>query len=98
MKKEIYMPELTGVQAQADDEAFLDQVADAICRHGLRLPVLLALQMGHPATFLGGQLLWVAQPALTLFLPADLVQRLAIVLEEPQAIHGLQTRLEASKA
>lgn len=72
MKKEIYMPERTGVQAQVDKEAFLDQVADAICRYGLRLPALLALQMGHPATFLGGQLLWVAQPALSLFLPADL--------------------------
>ncbi len=93
------MQERIGVQAPVDDrEAFLDQVADAICRYGLRLPTLLALQIGHPVTFLGEQLLWIAQPALSLLMPGDVLQRLATVLEEPQAIEGLQARLEASEA
>ncbi|MCA9936433.1 MAG: hypothetical protein H6662_11760 [Ardenticatenaceae bacterium] len=89
------MYERNPVQVSVDDETFLDQVAGAICRYGLRFPALLALQTGHPATFLGGQLLWVAQPALSLFLPTHLVRRMAALLEDPQAVCALVTRLES---
>lgn len=95
MKKEFYMPEHN--QASPDDDLFLDQVAAVIQRTGFRQPVLIACHMGHPLTFLGGQLLWLVQPALSFFMPANLVQRLATMLEEPQAIQGLQARLEAGE-
>ncbi len=93
------MPEQNSVHVQiTDGEVFLDQVASAIGRYGLRLPALLALQMGHPVTFLGGQLLWMAQPALALFMPTGWVQHLAMVLEEPVAVQGLRMRLENNEA
>ena len=88
------MQERNPVQVSVDDETFLDQVADAICRYGLRLPALLALQIGHPATFLGGQFLWVAQPALSFFLPTHQIRRVAVLLEEPRAVDALRARLE----
>lgn len=87
------MGEQLNRQTPAEREEFLDLVARTIQRHGLRLPALLALKVGHPLTFLGGQLLWVAQPALSLFLPGPTIRGLANLLEEPQAVQGLAERL-----
>lgn len=92
------MPEPGSAQFPMDDETMLDQIASALRRSGLRLPALLALQLGHPLTFLGGQLLWLAQPALSLLLPAALVQRLPVLLENPQAAQKLLARLEEVEA
>lgn len=78
--------------------AFVDQVAAALCRRGLQTPALIFLDTGHPLTFLGGQLLWVAQPALSLFMSAEVVANLAHLLEEPEAVKALATKLEAEKA
>ena len=82
-------------QATTAQEVFLDDMAEAICRHGLRLPALITLHIGHPFTFLGAQLLWVAQPALSLWLSPDTTRRLGELLEEPTAVTALLTRLEA---
>jgi hypothetical protein len=72
----------------------IDQLADSICRRGWRLPALIALEAGRPLAFLGGQLLWVAQPALSLLLPSTAVRQVAALLEEPAAVHALAARLE----
>ncbi len=76
------------------DELFTKRVAAAIWRHGLREPVLLALQAGHPLTFLSSQLLWVLQPALSLFLPSEDVRQLADLLEHPEGVQALQAYLQ----
>lgn len=76
------------------DELFIKRVAAAIWRHGLREPALLALQVGHPLTFLGSQLLWVSQPALSLFLPSEDVRQLAELLEQPEGLRTLQAHLQ----
>ncbi|MBE2200658.1 MAG: hypothetical protein IAE79_18735 [Anaerolinea sp.] len=80
-----------------EQNAFLDQVATAIQRRGLRLPAIIALQIGHPLTFLGGQLVWVAQPALSLFLPTQTIRQVARLLEETDAVQGLIDRLETGE-
>ena len=85
-------------QVSPEQEAFLDQIVDTICRHGLRLPALVALEVGRPLALLGGQLLWVAQPALSLFLPAQLVGRTARLLEEPEAVNAIIARLEKKES
>lgn len=80
------------------DQELLDILSKSICRAGLRLPALVALGSGGPLAFLGGQLLWIAQPALSLFFPGQAVRQVAQVLEDPMAIEALVTRLEAEES
>ncbi|HEX8220803.1 MAG TPA: hypothetical protein VF914_16555 [Chloroflexia bacterium] len=47
-----------GLRAQSD----LDAVAGAIERAGLGVPASIALEVGKPLSWLGGQMLWVFQP------------------------------------
>jgi hypothetical protein len=81
-----------------EHDTFLDQITDAICRRGLRLPALIALDAGQPLAFLGGQLLWMIQPALSIFFPTPAIRNLAHLLEEPAALAALAARLEAGEA
>ena len=76
------------------ENPFLEQVVTFIQRHGLRLPFLLILEAGRPLTFLGGQFLWIAQPALSLIWPGQWIQQTAQLLEEPEAVASLIARLE----
>jgi hypothetical protein len=78
-----------------ENEVFVKQVADAICRFRLRLPALISLETGRPLAFLGGQLLWMGQPLLGLFLSPSLVGRVAQLLEEPESVDSLIELLEA---
>ncbi len=84
-------PELT---SQPQD-VWLDQLADILQRYGLRAPALVALEAGRPLAFLGAQLLWVAQPALSLFAPRPTIAQAARILENPSAVQALINRLEA---
>lgn len=79
------------------DGPALDQIADMISRYGLRLPALLVLEMGHPLTFLGGQLMLIGMPALALFVPAKKIRRIASLLEDQDAMSALVARLEATE-
>lgn len=63
-------------------------------RYRLRLPALIMLESGRPFTFLGGQLLWVTQPAFSLFGKSTMIAQLARLLEEPQAVAQLIQQLE----
>ena len=85
-------------QITPEQDVFLEQVADFIHRYGLRGPVLMALAAGRPLTFLGGQLLWLLQPALSLLVPGKQVTRLANVLEKPETVSALVSRLERNDA
>jgi len=82
-------------QTVIERERFIEQVAAAFCRRGLRLPALVALEAGGPLAFLGGQLLWLAQPALSLIFPGDVIRQSARLLEDPAAVTALVKRLEA---
>lgn len=80
-------------QIEQEHDTFLNEVVDFLCRRGLRLPALIILEAGQPLAYLGGQMLWVAQPALSLFLPADKIRQTAQLLEQPTAVSGLIQRL-----
>jgi hypothetical protein len=82
----------------AEQNAFLDQAVAFICRNRLRLPALVVLDAGRPLTFLGGQLLWLLQPALSLFVSSTTIRQTAHLLEEPDALTALVNRLEAIDA
>ncbi len=79
-------------------DVFVKEVAAALNRWGLQAPARLFLEAGHPVTFLSGQLLWLAQPALSLLLPSQTVRQAAYLLEEPDAIQALVAQLEVEEA
>ena len=85
------------VQNQPLDDPALDQIAATISRYGLRLPALLVLETGHPLTFLGGQLMLISMPALSLFVPAQKIRHIASLLEDQNAMTALVARLEAAE-
>jgi hypothetical protein len=65
------------------EEEFLRQVAGRVQRRGLQGPAVLALQVGQPLMLVAGQLLWIAQPALSLAWSSQRVAQLAQLLERP---------------
>ncbi|MCA9922006.1 MAG: hypothetical protein KC419_01935 [Anaerolineales bacterium] len=84
-------------QEEPDQTQLIEQVATQISRLGLRLPTLIALETGHPFTFLSSQLLWIAQPFFSLFLPSRRIHQFARLLEEPSAVRALVERLESEQ-
>lgn len=85
-------------QLTPEQDVFLDRLAAVVQRYGLCGPALMVLAAGRPLAFLGGQLLWLLQPALSLLVPGQQVAQLAYVLEKPEAVSALVTRLETNDA
>ena len=73
---------------------FVDHIASVINRHGWQFPVLMALEGGRPLTFLGGQLMCVMKPVLSLFVATNTVRQTAQLLEDPIAVDALIARLQ----
>jgi len=74
--------------------AFVKHIASIINQHGWQFPVLMALEGGRPLTLLGGQLMWVMQPVLSLFIATDTIRQTAQLLEDPIAVDALIARLQ----
>lgn len=83
-------------QLTPEQDVFLDRLVAAVQRYGLRAPARLALDAGRPLAFVAGQMLWLLQPALSLLVPGQEVTRLARILEKPEAVSALVTRLETN--
>jgi hypothetical protein len=79
---------------EPDDLAFIHQVGNALCQRGWRTPALILLDAGRPLAFLGGQLLWVLKPVLSIAGSPSDVNRLALLLERPEAVDALVEYLE----
>ncbi len=80
-----------------EQETFVNDFADTLTHRGLRELALTILQAGQPLSFIGGQLLWLAQPVLSVVLPKQEVAQVAHLLEEPAAVQSLIARLEADE-
>lgn len=78
-----------------DDQAFLESLAETICRRGLRTPALLLLDAGQPLAVPAAQLLWIAQPALSLLAAGQTIGRMAALLERPAGIQALIVAIES---
>ena len=79
-------------------EQLIDDLARRIARAGMRAPAILFLQMHLPISFLGAQLICVAQPFLTFGLNDAIVRDLALLLEDRASVQALIDRLEADDA
>ena len=79
-------------------QQIVDRVANRIAGLGLTAPAVLFLEMNKPLGFLGAQLLFAAQPFLSLtFDHADL-RDLAEIIEDPKGMEQLIARLESIRA
>jgi hypothetical protein len=80
---------------EAVEKEEISEVVKAISDRGWQNAVIFLLEMGQPLALLGGQLLWILQPALSLFISADAVSRTARLLEQPDVVNDLIIQLES---
>jgi hypothetical protein len=78
-------------------DPLLDKIAISLKQRGLHSAALTVLAAGQPLTFVGSQLLWLAQPALALLWPAAPVRQFAQLMEDPAAVSELMSRLAADE-
>jgi hypothetical protein len=79
------MTQATQNQITPDHQAVIEQAAQEICRRGFRVPALAMLEGGPLVSFLSSQLLWVAQPVLSLFMPSTKIRQTAELLASPES-------------
>lgn len=75
-------------------DELLDDVARRLSAWGLRAPAVLLLEMHSPLAFLGGQILFATRPFLGWLTGDRLFHDLAYLLEEPENVDLLISRLE----
>jgi hypothetical protein len=83
---------------QIETNHHVDKLATAVVNRRWQFFLLLILDVGRPFAFLMGQFLWVAQPALSLFWSPPAIGRWAALLEQPDQLDQLITRLEESQS
>lgn len=89
--------EMPDNQVAPEHMTFIHQLAEEIVHRGFQGAALFALETGPLFTFLGSQLLWVAQPALSLFIPTAKIEQTATLLESPEATSALITYLQTNQ-
>jgi hypothetical protein len=75
-------------------DELVDNLARRLRAWGLSAPAILLLEMHAPLAFLGSQLLFATQPFVAWLTGDRLIHDLAYLLEEPENIERLITRLE----
>jgi hypothetical protein len=73
---------------------FIAKLAAKITDLGLTGPAILLLEANKPLTFVGSQLLLVAQPTLDMFLKPDITQNMADLLADSAQVEQLIMTLE----
>lgn len=76
-------------------EQMVQIIAERIHQRGLGTAAQFALEVGQPFAWLGGQLLWLAQPALGVVGAGGWAEQWAILLEEPAALEQMRHQLAA---
>jgi hypothetical protein len=76
-------------------QQLIDRVAQQIAGRGMTAPAILFLEMHKPLAFLGAQLLWIAQPFLSIGLNNADLRDLITVIEDRAGVEELIERLEA---
>ena len=78
-------------------QELIERVSEMLRAWHLREPAIVLLTMHAPLAFLGSQFMLAAQPFVGVFTGDQFAHDLALLLEDPQNIEQLVTRLEASK-
>ncbi|MCX7838057.1 MAG: hypothetical protein N2559_01165 [Anaerolineae bacterium] len=89
---------LVSMLKDARREELITALAQRIEQAGMVAPAILFLETFKPLAFLGAQLVWLAQPFLTLGLKETDVRDLAQLIEDEDGVEALIARLEASQS
>jgi hypothetical protein len=73
---------------------FVEQAARKISDLGLTVPAILLLEAHKPVSFLGSQLMLIAQPTLELIMPGQVIQNTANLLANSEQVEQLIAHLE----
>ncbi len=65
---------------------------------GLVAPAILFLETVKPLAYVGAQMMWAAQPFLSIWWKEKDLRDLALVLEDPTGVEAIIKRLESSSA
>src|SRR5574341_1123395 len=76
-------------------EQLIEALVQRAAQMGVTAPALLFLETYKPLTFLGAQMLWAAQPFLSIWLKDATVRDLALLLEDRDSVEQLIARLES---
>ena len=79
-------------------DRLIERLAREVTRRRLEVPLILALEMHRPLSFLGSQALVVFTPLLAPAFGVDNLHRAARLLEEPGNLDRLLDRIEALAA
>lgn len=74
----------------------VNEIVKRVRQWGIVDLVSILLAGIRPIAFIGGQALWVMQPALGVLMDGERVARYARLLEQPEALEMLSARLEES--
>ena len=74
-------------------EQLIDDLARRAARMNVTAPAILFLEMHRPLAFVGAQMLWAAQPFLSLWLDHADIGAVARLLEDPASVDALINRL-----
>ncbi len=85
------------LDAQRREQLIASLAQRATCL-GLTAPAILLLEMGKPLAYLGAQMMWLAQPFLSVWWREKDLRDLALVLEDPAGVEAIIERLESSPA
>lgn len=77
-------------------EQLIDELVRRAARMNVTAPAILFLEMNRPLAFLGAQVLWTAQPFLSLWLDPTGIGDVARLLEDPASVDELIHRLESA--
>lgn len=72
-----------------DRQGDVVQVADRIRRLGLAMPIATLLEAGRPLALVAAQLVWLAQPLLSLIVARRELADAAELLEDPDSVSAL---------
>lgn len=74
-------------------EQLIDDLARRAARMNVTAPAILFLEMHRPLAFVGAQMLWAAQPFLSMWLDHADIGDVARLLEDPSGVDALINRL-----
>lgn len=79
-------------------EKLIEDLAHRAARMHVTAPAILFLEMNKPLAYVGAQMLWVAQPFLSLWLDRADVRDVALLFEDAASVQALIQRLESLPA
>lgn len=77
-------------------EQRLEKWSSMIQQYGLEMPALSLLYASKPLSLIFAQCLWMAQPTLNLLHPHNQLEQWATLLEQPDTIPTLISKLEGA--